>query len=307
MQWQLFCEQQLDMNIYIPFPCPVVHFTTSYSRSSTGSLLSSLFSISFFLCESHSAIRNVCSSQQSDAHRRPHGQIPLHHYQAARSEVGTYSLPRAREQKLTIQIDWNLVAAQLEISNGHAARMRFSRFKQQMEGVTSTPRASKPKKTTRTGSEKGSKPGLEKGVVSPPPAPPVKQETGTETAYDPGQSPYIKTESEPYLQRIPTLEDPSMPSTLYTRPLQPYRPQQQFYRQQYPSYAYSPYTTYTPYSPMTVAPPDLTMSASMSQFSSPTSIGFEVPSSVSSVWNAKNEGGDGGSNEPVKSEGGQET
>ncbi|OJJ86778.1 uncharacterized protein ASPGLDRAFT_23930 [Aspergillus glaucus CBS 516.65] len=204
-------------------------------------------------------------------------------------------------------IDWNLVASQLEISNGHAARMRFSRFKQQMEGLTSTPRASKPKKTTKTGSEKGSKPGLEKGVVSPPPAPPVKQETGTETAYDPGQSPYIKTESEPHLQRIPTLEDPSVPTTLYTRPLQPYRPQQQFYQQQYPSYAYSPYTTYNPYPPITVAPTDLTMSASMSPFSSPMSIGFEMPSSASSSWTVKSEGEDGGSNEPVKLEERQET
>ena len=185
--------------------------------------------------------------------------------------------------------------------------MRFSRFKQQMEGLTSTPRASKPKKTTKTGSETGSKPGLEKGVVSPPPAPPVKQETGTETAYDPGQSPYIKTESEPHLQRIPTLEDPSVPTTLYTRPLQPYRPQQQFYQQQYPSYAYSPYTTYNPYSPITVAPTDLTMSASMSPFSSPMSIGFEMPSSASSSWTVKSEGEDGGSNEPVKLEERQET
>jgi hypothetical protein len=34
-----------------------------------------------------------------------------------------------------VQIDWNLVASQLDITNGHAARMRFSRFKQHMEGV----------------------------------------------------------------------------------------------------------------------------------------------------------------------------
>lgn len=189
--------------------------------------------------------------------------------------------------------------------------MRFSRFKQQMEGITSTPRASKPKKTTKTSSNKGvNKPGLEIGVVSPPPAPPVKQEmgTGTETAYDPGQSPYIKTEAEPYLQRIPTLEDASVPSMLYTRPLQAFRPQQQFYSSasQYPSYAYSPYSTYTPYSPMTVAPTDLSMSTKISPFSSPISIGFEMPSSASSVWTVKDEGEDGESNEPVKLEGGQE-
>ncbi|KAL2004822.1 hypothetical protein VTN00DRAFT_3095 [Thermoascus crustaceus] len=48
-------------------------------------------------------------------------------------------------------IDWNLVASQLDISNGHAARMRFSRFRQHMEGIQSTPR---PKRTTNK-SEKG--------------------------------------------------------------------------------------------------------------------------------------------------------
>ncbi|KAF3479818.1 uncharacterized protein GIQ15_06794 [Arthroderma uncinatum] len=48
-------------------------------------------------------------------------------------------------------IDWNLVASQLEITNGHAARMRFSRFRQHMEGNTTTartPRVKKPKAET---------------------------------------------------------------------------------------------------------------------------------------------------------------
>ncbi|KAK2805117.1 hypothetical protein FQN50_006362 [Emmonsiellopsis sp. PD_5] len=43
-------------------------------------------------------------------------------------------------------IDWNLVASQLEITNGHAARMRFSRFRQHMEGITTTHRTPRPKK-----------------------------------------------------------------------------------------------------------------------------------------------------------------
>ncbi|KZF20565.1 hypothetical protein L228DRAFT_249321 [Xylona heveae TC161] len=46
-------------------------------------------------------------------------------------------------------IDWSAVASQLEITNGHAARMRFSRFKQHMEGVVPSPRrraSPKPKK-----------------------------------------------------------------------------------------------------------------------------------------------------------------
>ncbi|MCJ1284261.1 hypothetical protein MMC26_003592 [Xylographa opegraphella] len=37
-------------------------------------------------------------------------------------------------------IDWNTVASELDITNGHAARMRFSRFKQHMEGIPPTPR-----------------------------------------------------------------------------------------------------------------------------------------------------------------------
>ena len=50
--------------------------------------------------------------------------------------------------KMSSQIDWNEVAGSLDITNGHAARMRFSRFKQQMEGVqapTRKPRASAPR------------------------------------------------------------------------------------------------------------------------------------------------------------------
>ena len=43
-------------------------------------------------------------------------------------------------------IDWNQVAEGLDITNGHAARMRFSRFKQHMEGIPTQPRAARPKK-----------------------------------------------------------------------------------------------------------------------------------------------------------------
>lgn len=41
-------------------------------------------------------------------------------------------------------IDWTIVAASLDITNGHAARMRYSRFKQQMEGLASQSKAPKP-------------------------------------------------------------------------------------------------------------------------------------------------------------------
>ncbi|EEP79281.1 predicted protein [Uncinocarpus reesii 1704] len=47
-------------------------------------------------------------------------------------------------------IDWNLVASQLDITNGHAARMRFSRFRQHMEGISTTPRTPRPKKPKAT-------------------------------------------------------------------------------------------------------------------------------------------------------------
>ncbi|KAJ5727600.1 hypothetical protein N7493_005420 [Penicillium malachiteum] len=42
-------------------------------------------------------------------------------------------------------IDWNRVAGDIQISNGHAARMRFSRFRNQMEGTTGAQRAAKKK------------------------------------------------------------------------------------------------------------------------------------------------------------------
>jgi hypothetical protein len=41
------------------------------------------------------------------------------------------------------QIDWNKVASELDITNGHAARMRFSRYKQHAEGTIPT-RKTKP-------------------------------------------------------------------------------------------------------------------------------------------------------------------
>jgi hypothetical protein len=51
-----------------------------------------------------------------------------------------------------IQIDWNIVATANNISNGHAARMRFHRLRQAMEGVTTKHRVSK---TTDDVPEKG--------------------------------------------------------------------------------------------------------------------------------------------------------
>jgi hypothetical protein len=67
-------------------------------------------------------------------------------------------------------VDWNEVASGLDITNGHAARMRFSRFKAQIEGLptqSSKPRAPRTKKDPATaGKGKGkNKPGYEPGKV----------------------------------------------------------------------------------------------------------------------------------------------
>lgn len=61
------------------------------------------------------------------------------------------------------QIDWNRVASDLAISNGHAARMRYSRFRNQMEG----PLARRPRKKNP---KKGEKEGLQVDMSNPPQA-----------------------------------------------------------------------------------------------------------------------------------------
>ena len=43
---------------------------------------------------------------------------------------------------LSHQVDWQIIANELGINKGHAARMRFLRFKQQMEGIPKKPRHS---------------------------------------------------------------------------------------------------------------------------------------------------------------------
>ncbi|RMJ27905.1 hypothetical protein PHISP_01248 [Aspergillus sp. HF37] len=123
-------------------------------------------------------------------------------------------------------IDWNAVAASLEISNGHAARMRYSRFRQQMEGTTSTPRGSRPKKNAGKCDKGGSNPktGLKQDPGLSPPALKwenrvVKQEHGMplkqENGLFPPQNPMLK--HEPYSQDVPNLADiplaqPMMPA-----------------------------------------------------------------------------------------------
>ncbi|KAK2746197.1 hypothetical protein FQN57_003319 [Myotisia sp. PD_48] len=70
------------------------------------------------------------------------------------------------------QIDWNQVASQLEITNGHAARMRFSRFKQHMEGSSTASRTARPKKpkADKAKSKKAMIEGLSPAAPVPAPA-----------------------------------------------------------------------------------------------------------------------------------------
>ena len=58
----------------------------------------------------------------------------------------------------SLQIDWNQVAEEQGITNGHAARMRYSRFKPQMEATYPTQR-----KAAATGKESSSKESPDKG------------------------------------------------------------------------------------------------------------------------------------------------
>ncbi|KAL4821570.1 hypothetical protein BDW67DRAFT_180258 [Aspergillus spinulosporus] len=104
-------------------------------------------------------------------------------------------------------IDWSLVASQLEISNGHAARMRYHRFRNQMEGYQPQQRkrpANKPSSKPSTGSCKA---GLQKGsspMPSPTPTPMIKTEPSEESRCEP-KGPSIKTEQQLPGQQIPRL------------------------------------------------------------------------------------------------------
>lgn len=58
-------------------------------------------------------------------------------------------------------VDWNLVASTLDITNGHAARMRYSRFRQHMEGRPTPQRGTRKEKAKDGGGKKGKKRGKE--------------------------------------------------------------------------------------------------------------------------------------------------
>ncbi|KAE8388301.1 hypothetical protein BDV23DRAFT_185521 [Aspergillus alliaceus] len=153
-------------------------------------------------------------------------------------------------------IDWSLVANQLEISNGHAARMRYSRFKQQMEGTTSTPRSSRPKKNPSKSKGSPCKADLLKETDPSDPQPVMKQER--RASLDELVS-YVK--ADPHPQRLRTLAD--IPYHMVPdSPAQSFNP---------------------PYTQMAVSPPDLTMYTPTPSFLDP-SIGFEHQMSPVHLW-----------------------
>ncbi|PGH18819.1 hypothetical protein AJ79_00232 [Helicocarpus griseus UAMH5409] len=99
-------------------------------------------------------------------------------------------------------IDWNLVASQLEITNGHAARMRFSRFRQHMEGISTVQRTPRPKKAKVDKAQSSKKQQQFNEVKREPTVKTeqiIKQEPGTEEACDPvqPQSTFVPVEMKP--------------------------------------------------------------------------------------------------------------
>ncbi|KAL1968683.1 hypothetical protein VTN77DRAFT_1509 [Rasamsonia byssochlamydoides] len=151
-------------------------------------------------------------------------------------------------------VDWNLVASQLEISNGHAARMRFSRFRQHMEGIPTVPRTSRPKKPTKPESSKLGK--LGKANLS----------TDTNPRKRPAPAEFIKEEPrEPSLQESPFVKrEPGPDPTLSTLP--PTMSPSGLVPASGNSLSIAPSD---PYPMLTVAPADLTLNQHFPDYSQP--------------------------------------
>ncbi|KAJ6027637.1 hypothetical protein N7460_012454 [Penicillium canescens] len=114
-------------------------------------------------------------------------------------------------------INWNRVASDLEISNGHAARMRYSRFRQQMDGTSGVTRAKRKSKKGKT-----VEPQPEKQAVSPMDLSMMPKMEPMDSSLH--STPFFK--SEPRIQGYPgmqefanyppqSISDNSIPSYLY--------------------------------------------------------------------------------------------
>ncbi|KAE8152425.1 hypothetical protein BDV25DRAFT_137874 [Aspergillus avenaceus] len=165
-------------------------------------------------------------------------------------------------------IDWSAVAAQLEISNGHAARMRYSRFRQQMEGTTSTPRGPRPRKNPKKPKGPSCKADLLQERHSPDPQLTVKHEYPVPASFY-GPPAYVKT--DPHPQEFRRLAD--IPET----------------SSQTSSHAVSSVATLptsqapNAYHPMNLAPAGMTLYNPAHSFSGPV-IGFERHPMPNHVW-----------------------
>ncbi|GAD97997.1 predicted protein [Paecilomyces variotii No. 5] len=134
-------------------------------------------------------------------------------------------------------IDWNLVASQLEISNGHAARMRYSRFKQHMEGVPTNPRNPRPKKAP---SKKPAKGGSKAGCGKEAMAQIRPKEEPQDVPFKLSSTPNVKNEPGP--ESALSLVPPAMSSMAHTTSPMP-----------------TTMSTNVQYPFLTVAPADLTL------------------------------------------------
>ncbi|OJI96375.1 hypothetical protein ASPVEDRAFT_78149 [Aspergillus versicolor CBS 583.65] len=167
-------------------------------------------------------------------------------------------------------IDWNLVASQLEISNGHAARMRYHRFRNQMEGIHSTQRKRASTKPPKSGIN--SLRAKKQKEITPEPTQEVKAEFKGE--------PELLTESayktEPHMKTDPFLCQPS--SSLADIPQ--YEPQtlaSSYAHSRSPSFAPS---IATPYQNMSLTP-EFRMCSSMPPYPPvPDSVEHSYPTPV---------------------------
>ena len=97
-----------------------------------------------------------------------------------------------------LKIDWNDVAENLDITNGHAARMRYSRFKQQMEGIQPPPRKPRSGGINKTLKQEKRKPKSKLKVEKPKKEDqiPIKSEPGESASSVYSQVPYTPIKSE---------------------------------------------------------------------------------------------------------------
>ncbi|KAI9744231.1 MAG: hypothetical protein M1818_002383 [Claussenomyces sp. TS43310] len=102
-------------------------------------------------------------------------------------------------------VDWNQVARELGVTNGHASRMRYSRFKQQMEGHVPTRRNRAPGQKRVT--KKGTKQEDDKGEVKVKVDPSAKEEQNSNSSpalstFDPSQGSTTHTTPEPVMVKL---------------------------------------------------------------------------------------------------------